>query len=333
VAMPWKTPSPRRISIALAALLLGFASAACGSSSADSSGGEQTLTLGLPVPATTLSAAYLAVDKKLWQKQHLKIKTVTFKGDSELVKAVLSGDVDLALGSLVGPLTVADAGQQVRVFYGGFDMPAFAWYSVPSIHSVQEAKGKTWGVTTLGSSTDFLTRYALAKSGLNPKTDAKVVQGGSSAPRLAAMKAGQIQVNIFTQPQTVTATKLGYNKILDLKDIVAQYPMHVVWSTPKFLQKGDEAKRFVAGLSAGMTLTKQQPDQAARSIAKANKIPMPDAKASIAQWVDQLYPDGRMPDAKSMTAFWQMGLAGGAFKHRIPDSQWLDTRFLPKSSS
>jgi NitT/TauT family transport system substrate-binding protein len=332
--MPWKSPSPRRLYAALTALVVVLAAAACGSSSADSSGSGPTLTLGLPVPATTFGATYLALDKKLWQKQHLKIKTVTFKGDSELVKAVLSGDVDLALGSLVGPLTVSEAGQQVRVFYGGFDMTAFSWFAVPSIHSVQQAKGKTWGVTTLGSSTDFLTRYALAKSGLNPKTDAKIVQGGSSAPRLAAMKAGQIQVNIFTQPQTITAAKNGYNKILDLKDLVDAYPMHVVWSTPKFLnQKPDQAKRFIAGLSEAMTLAKRQPDEAAKSIAKANKIPVGDAKASIGQWIDQLYPDGRMPDAKAMDAFWQMGLSSGVFKRRIPDSQWLDTRFLPRSSS
>jgi NitT/TauT family transport system substrate-binding protein len=321
---------PQRLAVVVLAVLLALLAGGCAGGSAGNT--SNTITLGLPVEATTLAPVYLADDTNLWAQHGLTVKVVTFKGDAELAKAVLSGDVDVALGSLVGPLTVNAAGQQAKVFYGGFDMPAFTWYATKDIHSVKQAKGKTWGVTTLGSSTDLLTRYALAQSGLDPKKDAKIVQGGASAARLAAMKAGQLQVNIFTQPQTISAQKAGYNKILDLKDIVDTYPMHVAWSTPKFLAKHTVAKEFIAGLSAGMKLTKAQPDEAAQSIATTNKIPLGDAKASLAQWIDQLYPDGRMPDATAMDAFWNMGIDGGVFKKRIPDSQWLDTEFLPKTA-
>lgn len=333
--MPWKYSSAGRLCLPLAAVLTLFGAAACGGSStgAASSAGTE-VTLGLPVPATTFGSVYVALDKQLFAEQHLNVKVVTFKGDAELAKAVLSGDVDVALGSLVGPLTVSGAGQRAKVFYAGFDMPAFAWYAEPGIHSVQQAKGKTWGVTTLGSATDFLTRYALAQSGLNPGKDAKVVQGGASAARLAAMKVGQIKVNIFTQPQTITARKDGYNKILDLKDIVDTYPMHVVWSAPAFVDKTPGvAKRFIAGLSAGMKMTKSDPDTAAQSIAKANKIPVGDARASVDQWIDRLYPDGRLPSAKAMDTFWKMGIDSGVFKKRIPESQWLDPRFMPKPAT
>jgi NitT/TauT family transport system substrate-binding protein len=330
--MPWKRLfRSRRIRLAAAGIALTLVAAGCGGGSDAAAGG--TITLGLPVQATTLAPVYLANDKNLWKDHGLTVKVVTFKGDAELAKAVLSGDVDVAVGSLAGPLTATEAGQDVKVIYGGFDMTAFAWYAVPDIHSVAQGKGKNWGVTTLGSSTDLLTRYAAAKAGLDPNSDIKVVQGGASAARLAAMKAGQLQANIFTEPQTIYAEKAGYNKILDLKDLVDGYPMHVAWSKPGFVDTNpDVAKRFVDTLSAAMKLTKDQPDVAAQSVASANKISLDDAKASMAEWIDQLYPDGRMPSAKAMDAFWDMGLQGKIFKARIPDSKWLDTRFLPKTS-
>ncbi|WP_433298540.1 ABC transporter substrate-binding protein [Pseudonocardia sp. CA-142604] len=322
----WLVRSP----VILIAAALAFALSACGGGSANTG---NSITLGLPVEATTLASVYLADDKNMWAQHGLDVKVVTFKGDAELAKAVLSGDVDVAIGSLTGPLTAVEAGQDAKVFYGGFDMPAFAWFAIPEIHSVAEGKGRNWGVTTLGSSTDLLTRYAAAKAGLNPDTDIKIIQGGASAARLAAMQAGQLQANIFTEPQTVFAEKAGYNKILDLKDVVDTYPMHVAWGSSSFVDGNpDRAKRFVDTLSAAMQMTKDQPDVAAQAMAGAMKISLDDAKASMSEWIDKLYPDGRMPSAEAMDAFWNMGLQGKLFESRIPDEKWLDPRFLPAAS-
>jgi NitT/TauT family transport system substrate-binding protein len=321
-----------RIPLVVITALIALLAGAC-AGGAGGSNNSNTITLGLPVEATTLAAVYLADDTNMWAQHGLTVKVVTFSGDAELAKAVLSGSVDVAIGSPSGPLTAVQAGQDAKAFYGGFDMPAFAWYAIPSIHTVAEGKGKAWGVTTLGSSTDLLTRYAAARAGLNPDTDIKVVQGGGSAPRLAAMQAGQLQANIFTEPQTVYAQRAGYNKILDLKDLVDSYPMHVAWAKSSFINGNpDRAKRFVDTLSAAMQKTKDDPDAAAGPVAKAVKISVDDAKASMREWIDQLYPDGRMPSAKAMDAFWDMAIQGKEFKARIPDSQWLDTRFLPKTS-
>lgn len=325
----WKSAITRRISaVLLCATVLPLAACGAGQGASNTS---DTITLGLPVPATTLAPVYLADDENLWAKHGLKVKTVTFSGDAELAKAVLAGDVDVAIGSLTGPLTADEAGQDAKVFYGGFDMPAFAWYAVPSIHTVAQGKGKNWGVTSLGSSTDLLTRYAVARAGLDPAKDIKIVQGGASAARLAATQAGQLQVNIFTEPQTLYAARDGYNKILDLGDLVDSYPMHVAWAKSSFLSGNpDRAKRFVATLSAAMTQTKQQPDTAAASIATHLKISKADARASMADWLNRLYPDGRLPSASAMDAFWKMSISGKSFPKRLPDSTWLDSRYLPR---
>src|SRR5690606_32173195 len=142
----------------------------------------------------------------------LDVEVLTFKGDADLVQAVMSGDVDIALGSLSGPITAKLADQDVTVFYGGFNMPAFAFYSIPEITTLEEGKGRNWGVTTHGSSTDLLTRYVLTQEGLDPNTDVNIIPSGSG--RMPAMAAGQLDVNIFSYPDTFLAEREGYNKLI-----------------------------------------------------------------------------------------------------------------------
>jgi NitT/TauT family transport system substrate-binding protein len=336
--MSWKTSSIRNLLLGLTSVALVATTSACGSPAGDSAEGGsdslQPITVGLPVEATTLTPLYVANAEKLWKKHGLEAKIITFKGDAELVKAVLSGDVDIAVGSLAGPLQADQAGQDVEVFYAGFNMPAFSWYAVPTVKSIEDGKGKNWGVTTHGSSTDLLTRYSMAKEGIDPEKDAKIIQGGASAARLAAMEAGQLQVNIFAEPQTIIAERKGYNKILDLKDVVNSYPMHVSWGTPNYIDShAAQVEDFVAALREGMQFTKDQPDKAAQILSDTAKIELTDARASIDRWVDGLYPDGRMPDTESLDAFFQMGTDGGLFTQRAPEAEWLDTRYMKNDAT
>lgn len=69
----------------------------------------------------------------------------------------------------------------------------------PEIASVADLKGKNVGVTGLGSSTDFLTEYLLAKAGmkLNEITPIPV---GAGDTLIAAMQHDQIQAAMTTEP-------------------------------------------------------------------------------------------------------------------------------------
>lgn len=344
--MSRKVPFSRKlIGVAAAVTMIGSLAACASSPSAPADSkpaGDSTesaataepekITIGLPLAATTFTAVYLAEAEEIWAKHGLEVELLTFKGDAPLVKAVLSGDVDIAIASLTGAINAKAAGQGVSVFYGGFNMPGFSWYSVPEIASIEDSKGSSWGVSTLGSSTDMLTRYAAAQSGLDPDDDIKIIQGGGSAARLAAMEAGQIQVNIFAAPFNVIAEEKGYNPILELSDVVDNYPMHVSWSQPEFLaEREDVAKNYVAALSEAMQLVHDDKALAAAALVDAMKLEPEQAELSIESWIDTLYPDGRMVDQKSLDAFWEMALEGGIFDAKVPQSEWLDDRFLTGS--
>ena len=149
-----------------------------------------TVVIGLPVTTATFLPVYLADEEGFFADEGLDVELVAFTGGTDMVRAMIAGAVDVGLTAFAGVSVGIDAGQDLRVFYGGFNMTIFDWYAVPEIESLEDARGARFGITTFGSSTDFLTRYALDQSGINPETDVVIVQGGGSAPRMAAMEAG-----------------------------------------------------------------------------------------------------------------------------------------------
>ena len=69
-------------------------------------------------------------------------------------------------------------------------------------------KGKTLGVTGLGSSTDFLTQFIAARAGLKPG-EFSLLPVGAGNTFVAAMKQDQIQAGMTTEPTVGQLVKMG----------------------------------------------------------------------------------------------------------------------------
>ncbi|GAB3495278.1 type 2 periplasmic-binding domain-containing protein [Flexivirga lutea] len=82
-----------------------------------------------------------------------------------------------------------------------------------SITSAKDFKGKKLGVTSQGSSTDFLTQYLTGKAGI-PSTGYTTVKAGADATFIASMKSGGINAGMTTDPTVAQLTKTGVGKVL-----------------------------------------------------------------------------------------------------------------------
>ena len=72
---------------------------------------------------------YLAVDDGLFAKEGLQVELLPFRGGSDLIKAVVSRSADVGVVSLAEVTSAIAAGQSMKAFYGGFNVPAFDWYA------------------------------------------------------------------------------------------------------------------------------------------------------------------------------------------------------------
>lgn len=309
------------------ALLLFVSMLSCSrapNTSASPSAIEKThLNVGLVSTTATYLPLYVAVDQGLFAKEGLQVDLLNFRGGSDLIKALVAGSIDVGVVSLAEVTAGIDAGQPLKAFYAGFNVPAFSWYAIPSIKTIAEAKGKRFGVTQYGSSTDFLTRYALVANGLDPAKDVQIVQGGDSPTRLAAMKAGQLDVNVLAAPDTFVAADQGYRKIFSQKDLAPDYPYHTFCATEAFIRDHPNTlKALLRGHIRGLRLAKQDKELAERSLVKRVKMDPKYIEPTYQDFIGYLYEDGRLPSEKGLQVFFDMGIRAGRFKQRWPQEKY-----------
>jgi NitT/TauT family transport system substrate-binding protein len=313
------------MSTLLSAFALGVA-CTTRSTNAPASGLEQSnLKVAIISVTATYVPLYLAVDDGIFAREGLQVELLPFRGGSDLIKAVVAGSADVGVVSLAEVTSAIDAGQPMRAFYGGFNVPAFDWYAVPAIHSLADARGKRFGVTQYGSSTDFLTRYALATHGLDPAKDVQIVQGGDSPTRMAAMQAGQIDVNIFAAPDSFVAAERGFNRVLRQKDLAPDYPYHVFGAMTSFITAHPKTlQTLLRGFVLGLREAKANKPHAIESIVKRIKMDPKYAGPTYDDLIDYLYEDGRLPSEQGLDLFFEMGIKAGRFTSHWPrEKYWI----------
>jgi len=302
----------------------------CGKSAGvTSKNGVETphINIGLISTTATYLPLYVAQDEGFFANEGLQVDLLSFRGGSDLIKALVAGSIDVGVVSLAEVSAGIDAGQPLKAFYGGFNVPAFSWYAVASVKTIAGAKGKRFGVTQFGSSTDFLTRYALVANGLDPEKDVQIVQGGDSPTRLAAMKAGQLDVNILAPPDNFIAADQGYKMIFSQKDLAPDYPYHTFASRESFIAQNPKTLRaLLRAHIRGLRLAKRDMELSKRVLAKRVKMDPKYLEPTIQDFIGYLYEDGRLPSEKGLQVFFEMGIRAGRFKERWPREKfWIPT--------
>jgi NitT/TauT family transport system substrate-binding protein len=175
-----------------------------------------------------------------------------------------------------------------------------------TIKSPADFKGKVLGVTGLGSSTDFLTRYMAAKSGLK-QDDYSLLAVGAGTTFIAAMQQGRIAAGMTTDPTAAQLLSTGQAKVLvDLRTeagaraaLGGVYPaaclyMPNSWVNGHKAEVTKLARAFVKTLRYIHTHTAEQiADQMPRDYYAGNKALYIQAlKASLPMFT----ADGRMPE-------------------------------------
>jgi NitT/TauT family transport system substrate-binding protein len=153
--------------------------------------------------------------------------------------------------------------------FPGF-VPALLNSKAPSYHSPADLKGMRIGVTAPGSSTHFMALQLLAKAGLKPD-DASFVGVGATTTAVAAVKRGEIDAIVNTDPAVALLQRDGLIKIIadtrtrdGTRDVSGGiYPAAVIYTTPAFIEKNPRTVQalvtaFVRGLAWMQTHTPEE---------------------------------------------------------------------------
>jgi len=114
----------------------------------------------------------------------------------------------------------------------------------PEIKTIADLKGRSLGVTGLGSSTNFLTQYLMVKAGVR-LGDFTSIPVGAGQTFIAAMQQDKIQAGMTTEPTISRLLKTGEARVLvDLRTMEktkealgGTYPAASLYMQASFIEK------------------------------------------------------------------------------------------------
>jgi NitT/TauT family transport system substrate-binding protein len=184
---------------------------------------------------------------------------------------------------MAGPAVVAaniGGSQQVMVM-GLVNQPLFLLMGRADITRVEDLRGKTVGVTKVGSSDDFLLRTALTRSGLKPDADVKI--SGISAPqgRIAAIEQGLVQGVMVGVTDELPVRKVGGHVLVRTADLGIQYQAAGIATTRDYIQaRPDIVGRVAKSVTQGIHRYKTDKPFALQVLSKYIRIDDPEALES-----------------------------------------------------
>ncbi len=159
-----------------------------------------------------------------YKKAGIDIELVNFKGGAQALTAVIGGSADVVSGYYDHCVNLAAKGQQLQAFVVYDRFPGLVLGVSPrhanEISTVKDLAGKKVGVSSPGSSSDFMLKYLLAKNGVD--SDAVAAIGiGVDATAVAAMEQGTVDAAMMLDP-TATLLKAKYPRMKILSDARTQ---------------------------------------------------------------------------------------------------------------
>lgn len=136
---------------------------------------------------------------------------------------LLAGAVQGVVGFYDHTIDLQTKGKEVKaiVVFGQVpgEVEMVSTKAADTVKSMADVKGKTLGVTGLGSSTSFLTQYLAGQHGIQ-STEYTMLPVGADASFIAAIKQSRIDAGMTTEPTVSALLKSGEAKVLvDMRSV------------------------------------------------------------------------------------------------------------------
>jgi NitT/TauT family transport system substrate-binding protein len=247
-----------------------------GSPALAQSGAPDVVRVGKAVYSSfPFAAAEVGEDAGIWKALNLSLDITAFKGDAQVQQALAAGSIDIGLGS--GPsMAYRSKGVPaiaVAVMAGRpLDMALVVAHG-SDIKTLAALKGKTIGVTTAGSLTDWLARQVSTSQGWGPE-GVTILPMGAMETRVSALTTGQIAASVHDLTEAYEIERIGKGTILTLfGDVVKNFDTHVIFASDTMVsQKTAVLQRFLKGWFQTVAYMRKNHEAATKTIARVMHV-------------------------------------------------------------
>ncbi len=233
-----------------------------------------TASLGL-----TYLPVIIADRNGYFKDEGLDVEISAFPGGSKALEALMGGSLDVVSGAYSNTLTMAAKKQSLVAFVQEIRCPGFALEvskrRLAAYRTVKDLSGLNIGVSAPGSSTHMVLNFILAGAGIDP-ADVSVIGVGTSAGAVAAMRSGQIDALINSDPVlTILESNADSTAVIDMRTPAASgavfggpYPEASVYSTTAYVAKNPHTVQAItnAVVRAERWMAAATPDQIADAL-------------------------------------------------------------------
>lgn len=271
----------------------------------------------------------VAVDKGLFRTENLNVEFVPFRGGPNLVKAVIAGDVLLGATGSTDILVFREAGMPIKMVATHTEGNHFTFNVAPEVSGLGDLKGKSIGVTAVGSTTWIFARMIAKQQGWDADRDVKIVALGGLDAQLAALARKEIHAFVWGDGGAVTQLA-GKSKILmRLDKVTTKWISQIQYASEDAIRKqGDDIRKVMKGVFAAIRFMNDQAAEAAEIVAR--KIGWsPEAVLAAHKVSGSLMSHDGTMSLEALRSMQDTVLEHGVIKKRLPVEEHVAREFTP----
>jgi NitT/TauT family transport system substrate-binding protein len=192
------------------------------------------ITIGYSTTGPTAVGLWMAKDSGAFDKYGVDPALVFISSSPVMVPALIGGDVQAAIAGANAVIAAAINGASIVSIASLANRPYLRLWAHPEVNRVEELRGKTFGVSRFGATTDNLTRILLRRVGL--ENSVTVRQLGGTLEVGLAFRHRQIDAAVLA----TLRTDVPHRILIELAESGIQYSMGQLVVSREFLRRAPE---------------------------------------------------------------------------------------------
>ena len=201
-------------------------------------GAQTKITVGVAAMSPRTIPLLIAQEQGLFAKQGIEARIVLIKGAPTLVASLISGDIEVGYTGGTAVLGAASQGLYLRILSSISSKLTHTIIANPNLKTVEQLRGKSFGIQSIGGSTWMHTILSLEHVGLDVKRDhINLLVIGDSVLIGQSLEAGRIDAAVLDGALVRRLKSKGFTLIADMTP--ANIPMlnQAIVVNQDFLQK------------------------------------------------------------------------------------------------
>ena len=214
---------------------------------------------------------YIAQEKGFYKKYGMDVESIFIPASSTNVAVLVAGQIKFGNGTGGVIASAAVSGANLVAVACFVNTLPYELIVQESIKSKEQLKGKSIGISRIGSSSDVAARVLLKGLGLEPDKDVAIIQVGGSSERAAAFRTGKIAA--FPAPPGVIhlAKGMPHRVLTSTADFPKPYPFPYICATTTktyLASNRPTVKRLLMALTDAAHFFKTRKEESKKIIAK-----------------------------------------------------------------